>query len=176
MQQIGYNKDEEFFTPEKIKKTDNINDFHLVTLADLFRRIPELQKIIEEYIGKCPLVLNFGLDSTGEYKRKERRREEYQEKTGKFEFEPPVEAEDEIITNVGIYPTSKNMTIEYIKGLNTPFTNFSMRKDSFSDDEHIVCDFIHKNEGIWWNSIKHYKSDYCPTSYIIPLFDKIRLV
>lgn len=24
------------------------------------------------------------------------------------------------------------------------------------------------------NSIKHYKSDYCPTSYIIPLFDKIQ--
>jgi hypothetical protein len=174
MQQIGYNKDEEFFTSKKIKENDNINDFHLVTLADLFRRIPELQKIVEEYIGKCPLVLNFGLDSTGEYERKEKQRKEYQKKTEKFEFEPPVEAEDEILTNVSIYPTSKNMTIEYVKELNSPFTNFSMRKDSFSDGEHIVCDFIHKNEGIWWNSIKRYKSDYCPTSYIIPLFDKIQ--
>jgi hypothetical protein len=82
--------------------------------------------------------------------------------------------EDVILTNVSIYPTSKNMNIEYIKSLNTPFTNFSTRKDSFSDTEHIVCDFIHKNEGLWWNSIKHYKSDYCPTSYIIPLFNKIQ--
>ena len=173
MKQSGYN-DGNIFIKNKIKTTENTKDYYIVTLADIFRRIPELQKIIEECIGMCPLVLNFGLDSFGEHERKEKRREEYSKRTGNFEFEAPQEDNEIILTNVSIYPTSKNMTIEYIEKLNSPFKNFSVRYDKFSNTEHIVCDFYHKNEGLWWNSIKHYKSDYCPTSYIVPLFDTIQ--
>ena len=37
----------------------------------------------------------------------------------------------------------------------------------------MSCKFIHRNEGLWWNSILTYKSSYCPTSFIVPLFEDI---
>jgi hypothetical protein len=173
MQQLGFKKDENFFIERKIKKNDVIDNTFTVSLSDLFRRIPELQNVIEEYIGKCSLVLNFGLDSFGEHEDERKRIEKYSEETGEFQFRAPPITEKDVLTHVSIFPSSENMTIEYIENLHTPFTNFKIKKDSFSNDDHIICDFLHKNEGLWWNSIKHYKSDYCPTSYIVPLFNQV---
>lgn len=65
------------------------------------------------------------------------------------------------------------MTVEYVKGLKSPFSNFELGTDTFSKSKHISCDFIHPNDGVWWNSIKTYKSSYCPTSYIVPMFNTI---
>jgi len=173
MKQIGFRGDEKFFNERKIKKEDKADNVNVISLGDLFRRIPELQNVIEEYTGKCSLALNFGLDSFSEHEENEKRREKYSKETGKYQFNAPPIIDKEVLTHVSIYPSSDNMTIEYLKNLDTPFKNFKMKKSSYSDELYIVCDFFHKNEGLWWNSIKSYKSDYCPTTFIIPVFGQI---
>ena len=173
LQQIGFSKDEEFFSSKRIKSVKGNDSVYLISLSDLFRRIPELQDIIEEYTEKCPLVLNFGLDSIREHEKTEVRREAYSKETGTFQFFAPPETDENVVTYVTIYPSSENMTIEYLQGLKTPFTNFELKKDKSSGSVNIACDFHHPNEGLWWNSIESYKSAYCPTSFIVPVFNKI---
>lgn len=58
LQQIGFDKQEPFFHSKRIRPGDSIDTSKVISLGDLFRRIPELQNVVEEYTGKCPLVLN----------------------------------------------------------------------------------------------------------------------
>lgn len=173
MKQVGFVGNENFFISKRIRNNDNIDGLCVVSLIDLFRRIPELQNVIEEYVGKCSLAIHFGLDSAGEHEKDEKRRENHLKETDECQLTIPPETNDEILTHVSIYPNSKNMTVSYLEGLTTPFNNFKIKRDNIFDNEHIVCDFLHKNEGLWWNSIKHYSSDYCATSYIVPVFNQI---
>ncbi|MDA3810127.1 MAG: hypothetical protein PF518_07295 [Spirochaetaceae bacterium] len=173
LQQIGYDKNEEFFVSRRLKSSDELENEPTVSLADLFRRIPELQGVIEEYIGQCPLVLDIGYDSIREHAKTESRREKYAKDTGTFQFQAPPETDPVITTNVAIYPVSEKMDVKFLEGLTTPFTNFIESRDELNDQDFISCDFVHPNQGLWWNSIKTYKSSYSPTSLIIPLFDKI---
>ena len=173
LQQIGFQKNEDFFVAKRLKMEDDLGGISVVSLLDLFRRIPELQNVVEEYTGKCPLVLNIGLDSMREHEKKELRREKYSKESGTFQFFAPEETDAEVTTYVSIYPTSENMTPEYVESLQTPFSNFRLAEDSPTRSEYIACDFRHANEGLWWNSIKTYKSSYSATSYIVPLFGKI---
>jgi len=42
MQQIGFRGDEKFFNEKKLKKEDKDNNVNIISLGDLFRRIPDL--------------------------------------------------------------------------------------------------------------------------------------
>ncbi|MBD3339791.1 MAG: hypothetical protein GF353_11820 [Candidatus Lokiarchaeota archaeon] len=173
LQQAGYSKDENLFIAERLKQNENISNEHLLSLSDLFRRIPELQNIIEEYTDKCPLVLHFGRDSTEVNEKYNERRELSPNITNTSPTTVTPQNNEKVKTFIAIYPSSERMTIEYLRELKTPFSNFKIKNDTISDSEYVTCEFHHSNEGSWWNSIKYYKSSFCPTSYIIPIFDKI---
>ena len=80
LKHLGINTDSDYLLGKRLNSKDNLSDYYVATLADLFRRIPELQDVIEEYIGQCSLSLNIGLDSIREHEMKEGRREAYSKK------------------------------------------------------------------------------------------------
>lgn len=158
---------------QKIVKNDDESSLYLVSLSDLFRRIPELNSIIEEYTGGVPLSLHFSYDSSSNYEVEHKLREEQTKKTGKFVLETPKSEDPKVITYVQIHSSSPKMNIEYLEKLDTPFTDFKLIEKSKSEDCYISCSFLHDNTGIWWNHIPHYKSSYSATSYIVPLLKEI---
>lgn len=162
-----------FSSGKKIKQVDDTNQKLLISLSDLFCRIPELQTVIEDYTGLLPLVLHFGYDSIVTARNEEKIRDRILNETGKLVVEIPKENCSKINTFVSIYPSSDNMTLEYIRSLDTPFTDFEMIEDSNISGKYISCKFLHDNRGVWWDYISAYKSNYTPTSYIVPLFGKI---
>lgn len=173
LKHLNINKLEEITHVQKITKYDDELSVYLVSLADLFRRIPELSSIIEEYTGEVPLSLHFGYDSSSNWDVEHRLREEQTKKTGKLVFETPKSDSPEVITHVQIYPSSPKMNVKYLETLDTPFTDFKVIEKSKSEESYISCSFSHKNTGIWWDYIPHYKSSYSATSYIVPLLKGI---
>lgn len=158
---------------KKIDKVDDESRFHLVSLADLFRRIPELNTVLEEYTGEVPLSLHFGYDSSSNYAVEEKLREEYTKKTGTFIIDVPKRETSKITTYVEIYTSSQKMNIEYLKKIDTPFDDFKLIKKNKDEEGYISCSFIHDNTGIWWDHIPHYKSSYSATTYIVPLLKEV---
>jgi len=159
----------------KIKKDEKFeeNKDKLFTITDLFRRVPELYNIIDEYFGVPPLSLNIG-HSNKNHEIEEKRRQEYQNKTGEFFIlSAPPSSDPEKITFVDIYPSTNEIDLNFYKTLNTPFSEFEIVENERNKTKKIVCQFKHINTGIWWNHLSTYKSNYCPTLHIIPLFGKV---
>ena len=164
---------ESFSSCKRIKQIDDSNRGVLISLANLFCRIPELQSVIEEYTGLLPLVLHFGYDSLSSAKEREKIRDKIQKETGKFVIDIPKDTTPKTTTFISIFPSSDNMSLDYIESLDTPFNDFKTIEKTETDESYISCKFLHDNKGIWWDHISSYKSNYTPTSYIVPLFGKI---
>lgn len=163
----------DFSFSSRIKKnSESISNNNLISLSELFRRIPELHTVIEEYIGEPPLTLNIGYNSTKNNGIREERRDKYTKETGSFAFEAPPVTDDEVITHISIIPSSINTNIDLLNKLCTPFSNFEIMEDKYDKHEFITCEFKHKNEGFWYHHLQTYKSSYCATTYIIPIFDQ----
>lgn len=124
---------------------------HLIALGDLFRRVPELQQLIEETLGVQPLSFRVGAHQA-----------------------TPAEAESsEAITRIGIYPDSHKLTADYLNSLNLPVKNFRPTRDELSDTPYFIGDLTHPRQKLWHQCLPMYKSDYCGTSIIVPFWGGI---
>lgn len=154
------------------RKFEEITDAtKLVSLADLFRRIPELSNIIEEYLGEPPLSFHVGHGQTNMIVKSERMKEHI-ERTGRFEMDTPATGPTQT-TYVAIYSDSAKVTPEYISSLNLPLTNVQYKTDIGSTHPHLEGELIHPHDLVWHRHIKTYSSSSAPTSYIVPLWGKI---
>jgi hypothetical protein len=143
----------------------------VVALADVFRRIPELQPLIEECLGLYPLSFHVGHASKNFGLRSARAREQTA-KAGVVG--PPPPAQDQTtITYGAIYPHSVGITKAYLDALGLPFKNIQEEVDRPSGLKHFVGEVEHPAADLWWNHFRSYKSGYCGTSVIVPLWEII---
>ncbi len=154
---------------QKGEMNEQIKD-KLFSLSDLFRRIPELQKVINEYFDRPALVFNIGYSQRNNENRY-KKQEEYSMKTGKFTLNPPEGDQDIKTTYVSIYKSSPIITLDYLKSLKLPFADFEI--DFSEGEEEFIFKFDHPKNGVWWDYINTYKSSYSATSYIVPLINHV---
>lgn len=142
----------------------------LVNLIDLFRRIPELSNVIEEYTEKPPLSFHIGFSNEDEFKNLERQFD----RTGKFSLKIEEDSSKQKTTHISIYSESNLVTTDYLSQLDLPFVDYEVRKDSHSKQKHIVGKLVHPSDMVWHQYIKTYSSSYSPTSYVVPLWGQTR--
>ena len=132
----------------------------LVNLIDLFRRIPELGNVIEEYTNHPPLNLHIG------YANKNMEGDTFNE-------ENPLNNSTQKSTYISIFNKSPKITIEFVNSLGLPFTDFQYTSDTFTNEQYINCKLVHNANTSWHQHLKTYSSDYAPTTIVVPLWGKI---
>lgn len=143
----------------------------LVSLADLFRRIPELQLMIDETFGTLPLSFRVGYAHQNMVERSQRQHE-HMMKTGQILFDPPT-AGPEVVSYIGIYPHGQKLTPEYLNSFGLPIKNIRPAEDTTSRWPYFIGDLRHPKEKHWWQCLDTYKSGYCGTSIIVPIWGQI---
>jgi hypothetical protein len=89
----------------------------LISLADLLRRIPELQSLIEETLDTEPMSFRVAYATRNHIVQSERM-QEHAQKTGQVLLNPPI-AGPSTVTYIGIYPHGQRLTAEYLNSLLT---------------------------------------------------------
>jgi hypothetical protein len=141
----------------------------LISLADLFRRIPELQLLIEETLGTQPLSFRVGYAHQNMVERS-KRQQEHVKKTGQLLFDPPVPGPD-VVSYIAIFPQGQKLTTEYLNSFGLPIKNIRPAEDTTTKWPYLVGDLTHPKGKYWWQCIDTYKSGYCGTSIIVPFLE-----
>ena len=142
----------------------------IVNIDDLFRRIPELNNVIEEYTDKPPLSFCIGHSEQNMFNNSKLWEKQIAEEGfGAFENLKRTDKDSVIIS---FYESSPEITIDYLKKLNLPFYDYSIEKDSSDNNERICAKFDFKTQ-YWHQELDTYSSSYSPTTIIAPLWDKV---
>jgi hypothetical protein len=143
----------------------------LVSLADMFRRIPELQSLLGETLGVTPLSFHVGHAAENMTRQSEQWEEDFRAgRAPQFDRQSTTSAEQ--VTYVAIYPHGQNLKGEYLNSLDLPLKN--IRPSSEGDDQpYFVGDVTHPNKIHWSEFLDTYKSGYCGTSIIVPVWGKV---
>jgi hypothetical protein len=149
--------------PEKIRR-------RLVSLTDLLRRIPELQRSIEEVLQVPALSFHIGHDFQNTVEQGERRRE-HMMRTGELIFNPPLNAPT-VKTYIGIHPSSPEVTADFLNLLGLPMKNIRPHKD-VQGRPYFLADFEHPSGKYWHECMTTYKSGSSGTCVIVPLWGQI---
>lgn len=149
----------------------------LISVKELFKRIPELQSVIREYFNECPLSFNIGSSRKNDSIRLEELRK--RNTTTPFQsedlsLESNIEGGNEKITYISLYSHDEtDITIEQLNCLGLPFFDVELIKDSHNNKKYFEAKFRHPLQGYWWEHISLYRSSYCATSIIAPVFNRI---
>jgi hypothetical protein len=129
-------------------------------LADMLRRIPELQPLIEETLGVQPLSFRVGYDT---------RSPDNAQRGAQAASDAP-RKEGPVTAFIGIYSLGQKLSVEYLRSLELPFKN--IREDSATGPQsnNFLADFEHPRKIYWENYLGTYKSGYCGTSVIVPVW------
>lgn len=140
----------------------------LISLVDLFRRIPELQPVVREYLNCDPLSFHIVYSSRNMQIESANRRAKLQN-NGELEVEAAVLSEAEKTTYLNLIPDSDAMDLKYVSNLGLPFSEIEEEVDTYSSEKLFVAKFRHKDDGYWHDYLNLYKSAYCGTSIIVPI-------
>ena len=153
--------------PRVLSKLNPEERQRLVSLTDLFRRVPELSPVVEEYLGVQPLSLHVGIPDT--YRRKAAhenwRRNPHPGRN-------PAYAPD-AVTYIAVYPQGSKITEAYLNSLGLPIKNITAEHDDPTNSHYFVGEFTHPDGSYWWEHLQTYKSGYSGTSIVVPLWGEI---
>lgn len=150
------------------KFSDIIDKTKIVNLVDLFRRIPELSNVIEEYTDSPPLSFHIGHSQMDNLHEMDAIKEHIN-RTGQFTLKAPITS-NEKTSYLAIYSDSELVTPEYLESLGLPMTDFKVETDSHSKERYIVGKLVHPSNKYWHQHINIYNSSYAPSSYVVPLW------
>jgi hypothetical protein len=141
----------------------------IVNLIDLFRRIPELSKVIQEYTDQPPLCFHIGYSNTNMQHDLDAVKD-HMHKTGLLVPTIPVNSSEKT-TYISVYSESTKVTPEYLSSLGLPLTNFKIIEDVTSAKGYITGQMVHPSDKQWYQHIEPYSSSYSPNSLIVPLWN-----
>lgn len=147
--------------------TDEVRS-KMLSLGDLFRTIPELRTVIEEYLAEPPLSLHIGHSESNMIAESERARQ-FISTHLKMPTSEDMRTKEKT-TDVAIFTKSSRIDVPYLQTLGMPLTNFRTYKYVRSVDEMIIGSITHPGEDLWWDHFPHYSSRYVPTSYVKPVW------
>lgn len=134
----------------------------LTSITDLFRRIPELHPLIEEYFGTYALSFQVVSDILA---NSERKRTNLKVPNGKEITDLLIISKNIRNFESGIHDT---LSSEF------PFKNLKIKADSYNKEEsYFSCEFNHPTDSFYLENLKTHKSSYCGTSIIIPILKEI---
>ena len=142
----------------------------IVNLIDLFRRIPELGNIIEEYTDQPPLSFHIG-DSDINMQKDLDAVKEHIDRTGQIVHKAPITSSIKT-TFISIYTESGKVTPEYLASLGLPITDFKIVQGLGQGEVYITGQYTHQSDKIWHQQLETYSSSYAPTSIIVPLWNE----
>lgn len=131
---------------------------NLLSLSDLIRRIPEMQKLSRECLNSYPLSFHIG------YATENHRRRQFSKNEG--------DSPEQTVTFVSIFHDDKDLDEAALNTFGLPIQNIKRcieRGESFFQGE-----VSHPSSQIWWDSVPTYKSGYCGSSVIVPAFGCIQ--
>jgi hypothetical protein len=154
----------------RLKKFTDADPAKLITLADLLRRVPELQEVIKEYIGLTPLSFQVGHDIKNDIERSERTWARASQSRGAAPDPSEDSATDK--TYMAIYHRGIPITAEDLATYGFGVTNIEQvpANDQLHSDAHFVGEVHHPKGSLWWSHVDTYKSGYCGTSMIVPVW------
>ena len=145
----------------------------IVSLSDLFRRVPELQYITREYLDQPPLSFHVAYSLLNATQRFPHHRdpEFYLGKSG------PEVSEDENgqeETGIAIYRQDEEFSPEFLNALDLPITHITSENVPGQQwGPHFVGVIRHGVGTPWHQVLKPHYSRYCPPTIIAPLWKTI---
>lgn len=139
----------------------------IVLLNDLFRRIPELNNVIEEHTGQTPLNFRIGHSSRI-------MEDQIDNMKGLIDGKKNV-SENESLTKttyISFYVNPNNVSTEYLESLNFPFYDYQIQEDPFSNSRHVIAKLDHTSK-YWFEGLHIYDSTNSASSIIAPLWNSI---
>jgi hypothetical protein len=153
--------------PRNWGKLTSADQVKLVSLADLFRRVPELRSMIPECLGVPPLSFHVIYAFRNHQERSAARLN-----NPMSPIAPAPRSED--MTYLGIYPNADELTLEYLNSMSLPIKDLQIEEDKPAGSKYFVGSFRHPIGSHWWQHLQTYKSGYCGTSLIVPLWGTIQ--
>lgn len=138
----------------------------LVSIADLLRRIPELQFMTNECLGVPPLSFHIVHSIKNIIQHAQQGRDHGMIRSG-----PSSNKLKE--TYVLVFPHGHGVTAEFLNSLPLPIKDIQEEYDETLGQTHFVGILTHPIAGYWWQYLNTYKSGYCGTSIILPFWDGI---
>jgi hypothetical protein len=154
--------------PRKLDTLSEEEYGRLISLADVLRRVPELQPLIQECLGSDPLSFRVGSSSRNMAEQMQRVHQ-HSQKTGEMLFDPPLLG-DTKTTYVSIFPEEESVTKEYLDSLDLPFKNIKAASDPIKHYNYFEGELSHPKDLYWYETISLYKSGYSGTSVIVPFW------
>jgi len=157
--------------PRNWSDLDETNKARLISLTDLFRRVPELQPLLDECLGSLQLSLHVG-GSSKNMDERFKRSQEHMRKTGELVFDVPPPG-DTVTTHVSIYPHDTKIDLAYLISLNLPFRNIQPTVNKAFKSAYFESEISHPKDRNWGECAELYKSGYSGTSFIVPFWSGI---
>lgn len=130
----------------------------LVPVSDLFRRIPELQPVIREYLNEFPMSFHIGAHPPSIFMNRRL----------------PIDGGQQLEhLTVKLHIFNSDVPVDFLNMLNLPIRNLELHHDEATGSSSYIGDFTYPNNGHWHQHLDLYKSNYCGTTYIVPLFNVI---
>jgi hypothetical protein len=157
--------------PRNWSDLDTTEKSRLISLTDLFRRVPELQPVLDECLGVLPLSLNVH-PSSKNMEEQVKRTQEHMLNTGQWVFDVPSSGET-VTTYVSIDPHGAKIDQAYLNSFNLPFSNIQPAVDAVSKTTLFESEITHPKDRYWHQCVDLYKSGYSGTSFIVPFWGGI---
>jgi len=168
---LGVNTKDYDFEKRPRKFSDITEIDNAVSLIDLFRRIPELANVIEEYTDLPPLSFHVGHSEINMRNDLEAAKA-HMAATGQFAMKAP-EVHGEKTTYISFYSESDKITPEYLKSLNLGLTDFQVLDGTLPNEKFITGQLRHDSRTKWFDHLQTYRSSNAPTTIIAPLWGQI---
>lgn len=167
LKSLGFNISE-YASEKKPRTLSEVETKKVYSLSDLLRRIPELQGLVKECLGKEPLSFHIGHAERNIVERTERI-SAHAKKTGKVLLDAPIQGDN--YTYAAIYPNGSSITAEQLNEFGFEIKDIAPEKPRRDEGEpYFVGKVIHPMGTIWWDYVETYKSGYCGTSIIVPFW------
>ncbi|SIT45619.1 conserved hypothetical protein [Paraburkholderia ribeironis] len=158
--------DEFAFERKPRKQLNDAERARVVSLADLLRRVPELQSVTQEYLSTYPLSFHVG-------KRHDSELEQQLDQLGASMIGCLYDAKTltpalSTASSIAISPVGYELTAEQANTLDLPIKDFEDRKDACSGLTFPTGKFEHPANEHWYQRLKLHKSGYCGSSIMVP--------
>lgn len=159
--------------PREWGKLDDAAKSKLVSLPELFSRVPELQTVVREYFDRPPLAFRVAtsvLNATQRFTIGHHKSNEsiYQLQRINSGYNPGV------TSGVAIFRQDGNFSPEFLNSLGLPLTDIIEAAPPMQGwGTHFVGTLCHPLQTKWYEKLRPHHSAYCAPSLIAPLWNRV---
>lgn len=159
--------------PPEWTKLDDSEKSKLVSLPELFCRVPELQTVVREYLERPPLAFQVAasvLNATGRFTISEHKSNENWNQLRKTN----VDYNPEVTSGVAIFYQDRDFSPEFLNALGLPLSDIIQVAPPMQGwGTHFVGTLHHSLKTKWHEKLRPHYSAYCPPSLVAPLLKDV---